>query len=162
MTRPSARLVAGQVAARLTAVANATGYYGQIGRPLPGQSLVAQGGTIPPTPQPKSSTDQRVRPYFVAYPGALGDGPDTDLALCAIDGVLPFSITAAGGDVDDVLALIDRIEAALHRWIPTVSGLVCGPVEHPLGYTGAGVLVDRDISPHRLYAVLPYRLTVTT
>ena len=162
MTRPSARLVAGQVAARLTSVANATGYYGQIGRPLPGQSLVAQGDTIPPSPQPKSSTDQRVRPYFVAYPGALGEGPDTDLALCAVDGTLPLSITAAGGDVDDVLALIDRIEGALYRWTPTVPGLVCGPVEHPLGYTGAGLLVDRDISPHRVYAVLPYRLTVTT
>ena len=162
MTRPSARAVAGAIALRLTSVVNATGYYAQIGRPLPGQTLIEQGGTIPATPQPKSSTDLRVRPYFVLYPGALGDGPDADLAAFAVDGVLPFSVTAAGGDVDDVLALIDRVEAALYRWTPTVPGLAAGRVEHPLGYTGAGLLLDRDTSPHRPYAVLPYRLTVTT
>lgn len=161
MTRPSARLVAAAIATRLVTVTNAVGYYGQIGRPLPGQALTP-AGTIPPAPLPKSPTDQRVRPYFVLYPGALGDGPDTDLALCAVDGTLPISITAAGGDVDDVLALIDRIEAALYRWQPTIPGLVCGLVDHPTGYQGAALLVDRDLSPHRLYAVLPYRLTVTT
>lgn len=158
----SRRLLAGAVAARLLAVTNATGYYGQIGRLLPG----APDGT-PVDPQPKSAKDARVRPYFVIYPGAGGQGPDPDAGDQAVDLTQPFQVTAAAGDVDDLLALVDRIEARLLRWTPDLGaageGLHIGYLRRPPGVPAtAPVLTDTQHSPVRLYTPLQYQLTATT
>jgi hypothetical protein len=159
----SRRLLANAVAARLVGVTNATGYYGQIGRPL--TTPAPTGWTA--DPQPKSPTDARVKPYFVLYPGAGGQGPDPDAADQAVDLTQPFRVTAAAGDIEDLLALIDRIEARLIHWVPDLGaagdGIHIGSVRRPLGVPDtAPVLTDTQFNPHRLYTPLQYQLTATT
>lgn len=158
----SRRLLANAVAARLLGVTNATGYYGQMGRLLPGAPA-----DTPVDPQPKSPTDPRVRPYFVLYPGAGGQGPDPDAADRAVDLTQPFRITAAAGDVEDLLALVDRLEARLLHWIPDLGaageGIHFGYLRRPPGVPDtAAVLTDTQHTPHRLYTPLQYQLTATT
>lgn len=158
----SRRLLANAVAARMAGVTNAVGYYGQMGRLLPGAPA-----DTPVDPQPKSATDPRVRPYFVFYPGAGGQGPDPDAADRAIDLTQPFRITAAAGDVEDLLALVDRIEARLLHWTPDLAaageGVHIGYLRRPPGVPDtAPVLTDTQFSPHRLYTPLQYQLTATT
>lgn len=156
----SRRLVANTVAARLVGVTNATGYYGQVGRLLPGAP-----DTTPTEPPAKSSTDSRVAPYFVLYPGAGGQGPDPDTADQADDLTLPFQVTAAAGDIEDLLALVDRIHARLNRWTPDLglTGVHVGYLRRPPGVPAtAPVLTDTQFSPVRLYTPLQYQLTATT
>lgn len=147
------RALAGAIAARLATVTNATGFYGQIGRGL--------DGTLGGDPQPKSADDLRVQPYFVLYPGAGSDGPDSSLGDRAADVTLDPLVTVAAGDVDDLLAAVDRIDAALSLWTPVVEGHVCGRLRPPPGYS-APQLVDRDFEPVRLYVPLRYQFTATT
>lgn len=158
----SRRLLAGAVGARLVAITNATGYYGKVGQLLPG----APDGT-PVEPQPKSATDARVKPYFVLYPGAGGQGPDPDAADRAVDLTQPLQVTAAAGDVDDLLALVDRIEARLLRWTPDLGaagdGIHVGYLRRPPGVPATTpVLTDTQHSPVRFYTPLQYQITVTT
>ena len=148
------RLLSGAIATRLLGVANAAGYYGQIGRGL--------DGTLGGEPQPKSSDDPRIAPYFVFYPGAGGDGPDLEVAQLDDDITQGFSITAVAGDVDDLLALVNRINARIYLWSPTVAGHVCGRITYPLGFQPSGHLVDRQFEPNRLYVPMQYQLTATT
>lgn len=150
----SRRLLANAIAARLAGVTNAVGYYGQVGRTL--------AGTLGVDPQPKSATDQRVKPYFILFPSAGQPGPDPDLGDCNVDLTQPFQITVAGGDMEDVLALADRVDGRIFRWIPTLSGAVCGPVKPPEGFTAPPVLTDKNFTPNRLYVPLLYQLTATT
>lgn len=152
----SRRTVFSLVAIRLSTITNATGYYGQIGRPL---ILPAPVGWEADPPV-KSAGDPRVKPYFVLYPGAGTDGPD--LQLNGIDEGLNLSwqITAAGGDVEDVLALIDRLDARLIGWVPTDLGTGFSPVGRLLGYRPP-LLPDKTVSPERLFAPLQYQLTAT-
>lgn len=157
MAEVSRRLLFGAIATRLITVTNAIGYYGQIGRPL--TSPAPDGWAA--DPPPKSDTDLRVKPYFILFPGPGTDGPDTDLGDCAVDGLFSLQVTVAGGDIEDVLALVDRVSTALRRWAPAVSGLVCGPLRYPDGYSPGPVLVDREQTPPRLYVPLPFQLTVT-
>lgn len=160
MTRPSRRLIANAVAGRLAGLAPATiGYYGAIGRPL---TSPAPAGWVA-DPPPKSQQDQRVQPYFVLYPGAGSDGPDANLGDESIDLTAPFQVTAAAGDIEDLLALIDRIDTRLNRWAPAVADLICGPLRPPPGFNpGPTPLVDKQYSPSRLYVPLQYQLTATT
>jgi hypothetical protein len=146
------------VATRLVGVTNATGYMGAVGSKygLPGVT-----GT-PENPPPKSTTDPRVRPYFVIFPGAGTPGDETDLGDTLTDLVAPFQITAAGGDINDVLALIDRIHDRLYRWAPVVAGIQCGPLRIPAGYDPGPVLTDKDFTPRRLFTPLRYQLTAHT
>lgn len=159
----SRRLLANTVAARLVGVTNATGYYGQIGRPL---TMAAPAGWTA-DPQPKNATDARVKPYFVVYPGAGGQGPDPDAADQAVDLTQGFRVTAAAGDVEDLLALIDRIEARLLHWTPDLGaageGIHVGYLRRPPGVPDtAPILTDTQFNPHRLYTPLQYQLTATT
>lgn len=152
----SRRLLANEIAARLATVTHATGYYGQIGRPLPGLEEAT-----PADPPVKSATDPRVKPYFVLYPGAGAPTDEQDLTWSGDDLTALVQITAAGGDVEDVLALVDRIDAALLRWSPVLAGIVCGFLWPPLGYQPPQ-LTDRNVSPPRPYVPLQYQLTATT
>ncbi|GEP38887.1 hypothetical protein NPS01_25500 [Nocardioides psychrotolerans] len=158
MPEISRRLVAVAVATRLVGVTNATGYVGKVSAlsGLPGVT-----GT-PDSPPVKSASDARVKPYFVLFPGAGTPGPETDLGDSVVDLDLPFQLTVAGGDLYDVLALADRVHAALHRWAPVVDGHQCGPLRVPPGYAPGVVLTDRDFTPHRLYTPLQYQLTAHT
>jgi hypothetical protein len=157
LTRPSRRLLGGAVAARLATMSLTTvGYYGAIGRPL---VQPTPSGWVPDPPA-KTDGSGHVQPYFVLYPGGGGDGPDADLADTATDLTDLYRITAAAGDVDDLMALVDRIDALLNRWTPTVTGVVCGQLKPPAGYS-APLLYDPQFTPNRPYVPLQYQLTAT-
>lgn len=154
----STRVVALAVAQRLTTITTATIYLGQVGR--------RADGVIDNGPAAKSPSDPRVVPYAVIFPGFGGPGDEPDLGDATEDRVIPFPVTVAGGDPEDVLALADRIHAALWRWAPgllgpTDSRFIAGPLRTPLGYR-AELLVDRGITPHRPFVPLRYELTAHT
>lgn len=159
----SRRVLANTIVTRLTGITNATGYYGQIG---PMNGLPGVTGT-PADPPPKSADDPRVQPYFVVYPGAGGPGDETDLGDTLLDLDFPVAITAAAGDIDDLLALIDRITVLLWRWTPTdlppVAGrrVVAGPLRIPPGYDPL-LLRDDQFTPPRHYAQMQFITTVHT
>lgn len=158
------RLILVAVATRLAAVEHATGYVGQIGAKngLPGVT-----GT-PADPPPKSGTDLRVTPYFILEPGvgaplaaeaSLGGPLD---AFRDVDA--SYTIRAAAGDVNDLLALVDRIDACLRPaggWGPVVEGAVCGLLVPQPGYTPPMPL-DHSVQPPRWFTPLQYRLTAHT
>lgn len=158
----SRRQLALAVGERLIAVTNATGYFGQIGEshPLP------DGPDVPATPPKKSTNDLRVKPYFIVEPGAGTPGTEADLADTYVDLDMPFTIRAAAGDVEDLLALIDRLDARLFRWSPGVldgvdGPVVCGPMRRPPGYVPP-VLPDTTVTPQRWFAPLQYVLHANT
>lgn len=153
----SRRALALAVAARLATISNATGYLGQVGA-LNGLPDV----DTPTDPPPKPDTDPRVTPYFVIFPGVGLPGDETDLGDTVVDLDWPVQITAAGGDIQDVLALVDRIDARLYRWAPTLDGgVLCGPLRYPPG-RDVPLLIDQAFKPVRHYAPLQYQLTAHT
>lgn len=153
----SRRLLFGTIATRLVGITNATGYYGQVGRPL---TVPAPAGWVADPPV-KADNDPRVKPYFVLYPGPGVDGPDSPLVGLDEGLGLDFDVRTAAGDVDDLLALVDRIEARLVGWVPVLAGVVCGPVGRFPGYRPP-FLPDKTVSPERQFTPLKYVLTVTT
>lgn len=154
MATPSRRLLYGTIAARLATVPKALGYYGQMGRPL-------LDGAAPSDPPAKSEDDPRVVPYYILEPGAGGDGPDTPVCGQGEDVTLDWRVRAAGGDIDDVLDMIDRLDAVLLGWVPTLSGVVCGPVRRYPGVRPP-LLTDDTVRPPRLFMPLQYTVTATT
>lgn len=154
----SARLVARAVAERLATIPTAPTYFGAVGRRV--------DGTLDQGPQPKGPDDPRVQPYAVLFPGFGGPGEEPDLGEAHTDLVIPFPVTVAGGDPEDVLALADRVHALLWRWAPGPLGsdgarFIAGPLRTPPGYR-AELLVDRVITPHRPFVPLRYELTAHT
>lgn len=143
------RQLANAIATRLTGVTNAVGYYGQIGQALPGQ-------TPPKDPPLKTDGSGQVAPYFVFYPGALGDHPDA--AVCRSDDPREggFQITAAAGHVEDLMALVDRIDALLHQWHAEMQTMT----KRRPGYE-VPQLIDENVTPKRPYAPLQYQATTT-
>lgn len=154
------------VAERAAGVTNATGYLGKVGAlyGLPGVT------STPDDPPTKSATDLRVKPYYVLFPSA--GTPDTDdggerSAAGPYDEFVdldwPVQITAVAGDLQDLLALVDRVHARFYRWTPSglPDGVRCGPFGVPDGWN-PGVLTDTQFTPHRLYLPLRYQLTAHT
>jgi len=154
----SRRLLGRAVATRLTGVTNATGYYGQIGARNGLDPTVA----APADPPAKSPTDPRAAAYFIVFPGAGAPGGEDSLDETVVDLDWPVQITAAGGDTDDVLALVDRIDALLYRWAPaTTNGVICGPLRTPPGYSPL-LFPDDAQNPRRFFVPLQYQLTAHT
>ncbi len=142
------------VAAQLAAMTPTTiGYYGRIGRPI------VEG--TPVDPPAKGPLDPTVQPYYVVYPGTGEDGPDLSLCRTTPDGTtITLRITAAAGDPEDFLALVDRIDARLLGWTPVLAGHPFpGPVKRLPG-SAAPMLNDATVSPPRLYALLQYQTTI--
>lgn len=139
------RALAAAVKARLDTVTNATHWLGEPTDPLP---------TI-------AGSDGRVQPYTILWAGAGTPTLEQDAADTAVDLDWLIQVTCAGGYVDDVLALVTRVDAALYRWAPTVDGLVCGPLRPPTGFDPGPVRLDRDVTPHRPFVPLQYRSTIT-
>lgn len=156
------RLIAVAVATRLVGVTNATGYFGQISA----KNGLPTGPTPPATPPSKSATDNRVAPYFIVEPGAGAPTGEADLGDTYVDAETLFTIRAAAGDIQDLLALIERIDARLYRWSPgvitTADGpVVCGPLRPPASYVPP-LLLDQTMQPPRHFAPLQYQLTAHT
>lgn len=107
-----------------------------------------------------SSSDGRVQPYTVLYPGTGGPSLEQNLADNTVDLEWLIQITCAAGYVDDVMALATRVDAAFYRWAPTITGLVCGPFRPPTGYQPP-MLLDRDNTPHRPFVPLQYTARIT-
>ena len=148
----SSRAVFNAIAVRCGTVPYATAYYGAVGRPVP-------GAAVPADPPTKSSIDLRTAPYLVVFPSSPAAGPDE--ALCDDllgSGRLTVQVTCVAGDVEDLLALIDRVDAALCGWTPVVVGVLCGRLRRPEGFNPP-VLTDRAFSPERLYAPLQFQFT---
>ena len=151
------RLLYGTIATRLSVVTNATGYYGQIGRPI---VLPAPVGWVADPPV-KSAQDPRVQPSYILAPGPGVDGPDTPLNDL-YDGLdLDFDVRVGGGDVEDVIALVDRIDARLLGWIPAVANTALGRIGRFPGYRPP-LLPDKTVSPERQFTPIKYVLTATT
>lgn len=157
MALPSRRLIFGAIATQLAPVTNAVGYYAQIGRPI---TIPAPVGWLP-DPPPKSANDARVKPYYLLFPGAGGDGPDTPVTGGDDGLTVPFGVQVAGGDADDVEALVDRVETRLLGWVPVVAGVVLSPVRRLPEYRPE-LQVDDNKQPERLYVPLRYLLFATT
>lgn len=151
------------VAERAKGITNATGYVGQISA-----MTGLPGVTTPADPPTKADGSGRVRPYFVIYPGVGREGDEDRLDDVVHDLDWPVQITAAAGDANDLLALVDRIDGRFHRWSPgfldspTGGRVATGPLRLPDGYVPP-VLTERvDGQPDRVYAPLQYRLTAHT
>lgn len=144
MTAISVRTLTGAVFDRLQAtVTHAKGYVSEADNP----PLVAGG-------------DGRPAPYWVLHPSFGSEGAELDLgdSIVAVD--WPIGVTCVAGYPDDLQALVDRVHAALYRWEPAVTGLVCGPFRPPPGYQ-APFLLARDVTPHRPYVPLQYVAPIT-
>lgn len=160
----SRRLLLVSIGTRLATVSNATGYVGQIGAKngLPG---VTSTPNDPPVKVP--GTDLRVKPYFILEPGVGRPLPGEESAGGPVDTFrdvdAPWTVRAAAGDVNDLLALVDRIDATLRGWTPDpgVAGVVAGPLAPQPGYQPP-LLVDNEISPPRFFTPLQYRLIAHT
>ncbi|GAB2762076.1 hypothetical protein [Nocardioides pakistanensis] len=138
---------------RLTdTVGHATGYYGEIGQGLPGTTVPAK---------PPADPDGRVHPYYVLYPSPGTPGAEQDLGDSHEDLDWLIQVTAAAGHLHDLVALIDRIDAALYRWRPVVDGAVAGPLKPPPGFDPGPARRDDDTVPPRHYLPLQYRLSAT-
>lgn len=149
----SRRALSTAVMTRLATVTNATGYYGEVGQGLP-------GATVPE--KPPADADGRVKAYYVLYPSPGTPSPDQDLGDTHEDLDWLIQVTAAAGYLQDLLALIDRIDAALYRWAPVVAGIQCTGLKPPLGFNPGGIQRDRDFTPNRLWTPLQYRTLATT
>jgi hypothetical protein len=157
----SRRALATAVATRAVGITNATGYLGQISA-LTGLPGVENTPADPPT---KGNGDLRVKPYFILFPGAGEPGTEDSTAGSAdtfVDLDWPIGITAAAGDIDDLLALVDRIHNRFFRWTPgTLGDVLTGHLRVPPGYR-PGVLTDKTVTPYRLYVPLLFQLTAHT
>ncbi|MBA2952113.1 hypothetical protein GON03_19040 [Nocardioides sp. MAH-18] len=156
------RLLGLAVATRLTGVTNATGYFGKVGA-LNGLPGVTNTPDDPPVKVP--GEDLRVKPYFVVFPGIGRERDDERSAAGAVDPFrdrdVPYAVTAAAGDVQDLLALVGRIDTLLRGWAPVVSGAQCGQLM-PTPGRDVPLLIDNTVTPERHYAPLEYRLTAHT
>lgn len=128
---------------------------------LPG---VAETPNDPPLKSP--GQDLRVRPYFVLFPSAGTPGTEADLADTYVDLDAMFRVSAVAGDVQDLLALVDRINDRLWRWSPGVidapdGPVICGPLRIPPGYDPP-VLTSENFQPPRHWVPLQYQLTAHT
>jgi len=105
--------------------------------------------------------DGRVVPYWVLHVVPGGPTDQQDLGDTVVDLDWGFQITCAGGTVDDVQALMSDVDAAVFRWRPIVTGLVCGPCKPPFGFTGVPIQMDRSVTPHRPFVPLQYVTRIT-
>jgi hypothetical protein len=130
--------------AQLNTVANATGF------------------TAEPVDPPVMNTQGHVAPYWVLHVGIGGPTSEQDLGESVIDLDVWLQVTCVGAFPDDVTALASRVDEALYRWIPSITGLVNGPLKPPTGFTPGPPLVDADVTPHRLFVPLQYAFTTTS
>lgn len=114
-----------------------------------------------PTDVPRIGSTQYVVPHAALYPSPGTPSDEQDVADTATDLDWLFQVTLAAGFVNDLTALVTRVDDVLYRWTPAVPGLVCGPVKPPPGFDPGPLRFDRDVTPHRPYLPLQYGTRVT-
>lgn len=108
------------------------------------------------------ATNGFVVPHVALYPGTGTPSDEQNQADTSEDLDWLLQVTVVAGYVDDLMALLTRVDAAFYRWTPTVTGLVSGPLRPPLGYEPGPVRFDRDVTPHRPWLPLQYATRITT
>jgi hypothetical protein len=141
----SRKVLVDAVLARLGTVTNATGW------------LMKPDGPVPV----KDGTDGIVGPHWLLYPSPGTPGPELDLGDTVVDVDMVLQVTCVTGDPDDLPPLITRIDDALYRWTPTITGLVCGPLRPPPGYDPGPAREDISVKPSRFWVPLQYVLPAT-
>lgn len=118
----------------------------------------------PPVKVTDSAPDAsgRVAPYVVIYPSP---GTPTrgghDLADSHEDLDWLVQLIVAAGYLEDLLHAVDRIDAQLHMWAPTISGISCNGLRPPPGYDPGPSRRNDAVDPPRHWLPLQYRLTAT-
>lgn len=130
---------------QLDTVTGATKWLGEPSSPLP---LV-----------PRS--DGRVQPYVILWPSPGTPSAEQNMADTSVDLDWLIQITCAAGYLADLLALVNRVDAAFYRWQPVIDGYACGPFKPPTGYDPGPARLDRSVTPHRPFLPLQYRTTIT-
>ena len=116
-------------------------------------------GQIPQTPPTVSAEDLRVLPYDVLWFGAGAPGDEQALAGGVQDDTtLRWMITAASGDPDWTLKLVDLIDALFNGWEPVIAGASVGTCVQD--FDPGPIVPGTGFSPTRYYLQLPYRLQV--
>lgn len=133
------------VVARLGGVTNATGW------------LMKPDGPVPT----KQDSDGIVVPHWILYPSPGTPGAELDLQDTVVDLDMVLQVTCVTGDADDLPALVTRIDDALYRWTPTITGLICGALRPPPGYDPGPAREDISVKPSRFWVPLQYVVTAT-
>lgn len=116
-------------------------------------------GEIPQTPPTVSADDLRVLPYDVLWPGAGAPGQEIALAGGALsDTTMRWMITAASGDPDWTLKLVDLIDGLFNGWEPVIAGVSVGTCVQD--FDPGPIVPGSGFSPTRYYLQMPYRLQV--
>lgn len=107
------------------------------------------------------NTNGFVVPHVALYPGTGTPSDEQNQADTTEDLDWLLQVTVVAGYVDDLMALLTRVDAAFYRWTPTISGLVCGPLRPPLGFDPGPLQFDKDVTPHRPFLPLQYGARIT-
>lgn len=137
--------------ARLKTLSGVTVYRGEV----PGEPPVIQSGGRP-------DASGRVAPYVVLWPGAGRPSAEQDAADSRADLEWPFQLTCVAGYSADCERLVDRVDALIYRWAPTLAGFGFGSCKPPLGFDPGPIRKDEQVKPPRFYLPLQYVLPVTT
>jgi hypothetical protein len=115
--------------------------------------------TTPPT---VANSGGRVAPYVVLYPAATTPTDDLDLADTTSDCSYAMQLTCVAGYSPDCEYLVDRVQALIFRWAPTVAGVAFASFRPPVGYQSGPVRRDQDVSPPRFWVPLQFVIPATT
>jgi hypothetical protein len=106
-----------------------------------------------------------VRPYVCVYPSPGAPSPDVDLAGLHNDLEWSWQFTVAGAYSGDVDAVFDVLVPGFRAWTPALDEdlvpLINVGQARQLNIPGPHLL-DRKITPHRVFNALQYGITVTT
>lgn len=133
----------------------------RLGAQLPTTDPPTTGHLSEPVDVPTLDTDGHVQRYWVLHPFGGSPSLERDLAEAGVDLLWTFQVTVAAGFARDVYALATRIDEALYRWSPSVSGYVCGLLRPPPGFEPGPARKDTSVKPHRFWLPLQYQTTIT-
>jgi hypothetical protein len=114
-------------------------------------------GDIPLIPN-----SDRVGRYLVIYPLGPAEGPDGALVDQPVDGTYGFQINCVAGFFVDCEFLVGKVDDWFNRWIPSVTGVVCGALKPPPGYQPGAIRPNTQVQPPRYWLPLQYQTVATT
>lgn len=114
-----------------------------------------------PVDVPRLDGEGHVQRYWVLHPFHGTPSPEQDLADTAVDLDWPFQVTVAAATPRACIELATLVDAALYRWTPLVTGMVCGRCHPPDGYDPGLPREDTTVTPSRYVLPLQFRTTTT-